>query len=304
MLERDFVRGQNVAGLTAINSDTDPAALTGAAASAYLKNDNVIAVPAGEASAKPKRLGIAPVYVGEGSAPATTASVYVWESEAQLWMPIATGVTLTYGRATWVDIPAGAKGGEYAVVIAADTPPDGTYATFLGFDYVGGSASESTLASVSTKLTDGTQVAKRPGRVARTAHVASGLLANDGSFTNQAAYPIPNGVQFVAFRVKYTAGAAAGRLRIRPVVGDGTDECAAPTLSSTIADGSAGSPYATQAIFATELTGPQPGNGNTIEFGITLDVRGGWSTCRLLVAEADATKATPGTCEITLTAGY
>lgn len=141
MLSKSFVRGVSVAGVKVLGTDADPSALSGALAVGYAALDNAASSSGINADAPPvQALVVAPTYAGAGPAPSTTASVFAWEPEAGRWFLVQAGVALVYGEETLVALPAAARGGVFAVVPTASSPPAGTYTFGIGFSYASASA--------------------------------------------------------------------------------------------------------------------------------------------------------------------
>lgn len=154
MILRSFLRGVSATGLAALGSDADPSTLSGAAAKAYAGGDNVLAVPVASDQPLPLRLAVAASYVGGGS-PSLVADVFVWEPSLATWYPVQRSVSLTVGAITYVPIPTAAKGGIYAVVASATSPPTGTYGFGLGLDYGGGGSITATVTGLPATLDAG-----------------------------------------------------------------------------------------------------------------------------------------------------
>lgn len=132
-------------------------------------------------------------------------------------------------------------------------------------------------------------------RVARTAHLASATLPAAGAFTAQTAYTVPEGVIGITAYVTYTRGTTNGTVLLRPEWGNGTETAreAIVTVSTASSENQrdtvAYREFVSQSVDTT--------------FALEFVVPAGTTTFRLLAAELGVT-ATPGTCQITLTAKY
>jgi hypothetical protein len=155
-------------------------------------------------------------------------------------------------------------------------------------------------ASLGAKATGSSLSVTRATRVARTEHRASGALAGSGAWSTPTAYDIPDGAQFVTAWITYTRGASGGYPGVRIVLGNGTDEGDVLTVDPNI---TSSLPYGKQTGYATELLGSQPQDASAITFCITIDVRGGATKLKVLLAEVGVT-GTPGTAAVYLTAGH
>ncbi len=143
-------------------------------------------------------------------------------------------------------------------------------------------------------------LATRVARVARVAHLASAALPGAGAYTNQSAYSIPDGAQFITCWIAYTRGAAGGYAKFKAMLGNGTEESACPVVDPVI---TVVQPHGRTLFYPNELVGPTPPDASAVGWIVTFDVRGGATAFRLLAAELGVT-ATPGTCAIALTAGH
>lgn len=135
-------------------------------------------------------------------------------------------------------------------------------------------------------------------RVARAAHLASAALSS--SYSSQSAYSVPNGATHVAFYVTYTRGGASGQAKFKIMAGNGTDEGPLVVIDSSV---TLSEPLGQQSMRGGEFLGPIPTDGSAITFVVPVQIRGGVTAVRLLAAESGNT-GSPGTCAITLTAGY
>ncbi len=141
----------------------------------------------------------------------------------------------------------------------------------------------------------------RGPRVARTVHMASAALPAAGAYTANAAYAIPDGVQFVSFWVTYTTGSGvAGACKAKLVVGNGTESGTEVTIDPTI---TVAQPAGLQLAYMSEIELPIPPVNGTRTDVLTWAVRAGETTIALQLAEVGVT-ATPGTAAVALTAGY
>lgn len=138
-------------------------------------------------------------------------------------------------------------------------------------------------------------------RVARAVHLASAALPAAGAWTAQTAYAVPVGVKAVSFICTYTRGMANGQALHRVVAGNGTETADVLLVDPVIV---VAQPFGTQSAYRQVIGGPIPADASAITYELTIPITGGWTTLALLSAEADATKAAPGTLAIALTAGY
>ncbi|WP_437767166.1 hypothetical protein WMF27_20600 [Sorangium sp. So ce281] len=140
----------------------------------------------------------------------------------------------------------------------------------------------------------------KPARIARVVHLASATLPASGAWTNQAAYAIPDGVSAVSFITTYTRGVANGQPKFRILVGNGTEEGDISVIDPMV---TASQPFGLQSAYAQVVLGTVPQDGNPVSRELTVLVRGGWTSIRMIAAEHGVT-ATPGTLAIALTAAY
>jgi hypothetical protein len=101
-----FSRGSGVpTPPPALGSDTNPATLTGAAAAAYVTNDNCVTFQLVEAGPQPLHLAVAAAFVGTGTPGLVTLSLYVWDPTTGTWFALPTPATLDVGQEVTVDVP-------------------------------------------------------------------------------------------------------------------------------------------------------------------------------------------------------
>jgi hypothetical protein len=128
--------------------------------------------------------------------------------------------------------------------------------------------------------------------IPRTIHKASGTLPFGGTYTNQSSFIIPEGIRRITYWVMYTRGASGGYPLFKVMWGNGTEEGQDPVLTNG----------SSPTLSLRPIRGPSPLDGAPVSLPIILRVPGGATTGRLLVAEG-GTPATPGTCQVTITAG-
>ena len=121
------------------------------------------------------------------------------------------------------------------------------------------------------------------------------------AYTSQSVYAVPDGAQFVTFWLAFTKGSATSYPKVKALLGNGTEEGSAPVVDPTITVSS--TVNGQQIAYNSELLLAQLTNITGGVVPITIDVRGGATTARLLVAEHGDT-ANPGTAAVTVTAGF
>lgn len=130
-------------------------------------------------------------------------------------------------------------------------------------------------------------------------HLASAPLPAAGAFTSQVAHSLPPGAAYVSVYLTYTRGAAGGYPVVKAMLGTPSAEGAVAIMDPTV---TAAAPAETQPIGPGVLVMAAPADGSPVTLAFTVDVRGGASKFRVLVAEAGVT-ATPGTCAVALSVG-
>lgn len=134
--------------------------------------------------------------------------------------------------------------------------------------------------------------------IGRVPHLVSAALPAAGAWTAQQAFEIPQNITSLNVWITYTRGAAGGRPRLRPLFGDGVEE-ARDAFVETSATATTSADVA-QAVFAHDIDGPAPADGNPVTFELPFEVPPGATTFRLLASEAGVT-GSPGTLAIFLT---
>ena len=129
--------------------------------------------------------------------------------------------------------------------------------------------------------------------VPRTVHLPLGMLPASSGFTNQQAYPIPNGVINISFYVSYQWGAPGGCASFVVMWGDGTSEYQEAIIENNIPG--------PQIMAFQNILGPVPPDGSMVGYVLYVSNPGGAKTVRLLANEA-GNPGTPGIIGITLTA--
>lgn len=156
MLEGTVVRGVNVAGQQALGGDIDPSTLSGADAQTYVNASNVFQATNQASAALGHRIGVLATYNGSGPATPLLASLYLWDTRANLWAAVDGGlnVPLEYGMLTAIPVfastanLAGTSKGTYALVLTpVGSPSDGIYTAYTGFDYSGGAIRGTVIAT-------------------------------------------------------------------------------------------------------------------------------------------------------------
>ncbi len=133
----------------------------------------------------------------------------------------------------------------------------------------------------------------------RVVHLPSAALPAAGAYSSQAAFTLPPGAGYVSVYVTYARGAAGGYPTIKAMLGTSNEEGAVAIMDPTV---TAAAPAETQPIGPGVLAMLPPADGSPVTLVFTVDVRGGGSKFRVLVAEAGVT-ATPGTCAVALSVG-
>lgn len=140
---------------------------------------------------------------------------------------------------------------------------------------------------------------------AQTRVRASAALAGSGAFTSATAWDVPDGVQKVSVAGTYTRGMAGGLAVLRlkwTVTGvDGVsfyDTTQDQALAISAPDG-------TSSFYRTVIACPAPSSSSALSFVLApLDVPPGATSLTIEAAEADATKASPGTLTLYVAAGF
>lgn len=119
------------------------------------------------------------------------------------------------------------------------------------------------------------------------------LLESDGSFTPSDECQLPGyHVQRVEVSVSYTRGASGGlpRFRFQWKIAEQWRYDTTPTGAADLVGNTVETPVAISVV-----PGPAPNDSSPLGFVFTIDVRDGGRALIVEVAEADATKTTPGT---------
>jgi hypothetical protein len=135
--------------------------------------------------------------------------------------------------------------------------------------------------------------------VPRVVHLSRVTLPPGGSYTEQAAFPIPSRVRSVAFYVTYVRGMPNGSPSLRLFWGNGVEETQETLVDSFRNQVSPAEAY--QDLSLLDFYGPVPLNDDPINFVLYVNIPGGAKTVRLKIAERGVPGA-PGTASITLTA--
>ena len=140
-----ILRGHNVTGIAAVNSDSSPLTLTGPAAVAYSKADNAWAPVSVNESGAIVAKRFAAAYVGAAGAGAATLEVDIYDPDAEAWYAVAAAVALTSGSVIALPVPilggrdrASAPSPVYAFVLTVADPADGSYSIAFGVDFGAG----------------------------------------------------------------------------------------------------------------------------------------------------------------------
>lgn len=138
------------------------------------------------------------------------------------------------------------------------------------------------------------------GRVSAVVYDGA-LLASDGSYAASELYELPLRCKALTVAFPYTRGTDGGYplLKLQWGIGGTLYWDTTPTGGATVSGATVETP-----VRITVIPGVPPANGSALNTLFTLDVPDGVDSVKVHVAEADATKATPGTVgPITLAAG-
>jgi hypothetical protein len=136
-------------------------------------------------------------------------------------------------------------------------------------------------------------------RIARLIHVASATLPAAGAFTNQALFSLPEGVVGITVFITYTRGAVGGKVRLRPVFGNGTETARQTSVTSSVESGGT----VVDQIALRDIDGPIVDTASAIVFELHFDVPFGATTFALYGAEKGV-EGTPGTFAAAITSRY
>ena len=136
-------------------------------------------------------------------------------------------------------------------------------------------------------------------RIARSEHQASAPLPAAGAFTNQALFVIPEGVVGITAFITYTRGAAGGKVRMRPVFGNGTETARQTSVTSSVESGGT----VVDQVALRDIDGPVVDTASAYTFEIHFEVPFGATAFALYGAEIGV-PATPGTYAAAITSRY
>lgn len=138
------------------------------------------------------------------------------------------------------------------------------------------------------------------GRTSTTVR-ASAILLNTGAYVGATAWTVPDGVKKVSIVGTYTRGTSGGRaiLRLKWTVAS----IAAYDTTRDEAISTSG-PDASSSFYRTIILCPIPSDASALSFVLDpVDVPPGATSLQVEAAEADATKASPGTLLLAVAAG-
>lgn len=139
-----------------------------------------------------------------------------------------------------------------------------------------------------------------PGRAVKEV-LAETVLEDDGSYTATDSWELPLGTPLVGVSGPYTRGAVGGRFLAKPL----WKVNGAWVYDQTPSDVTVSGATVETPIGTTVIPGPVPQDGSALPFAFVLEVFPGATDVKLELAEADATKATPGTIgPVVLSGGY